>query len=202
MSPRALTDQEKDLQRQKILRSAKELVLLYGVKRVSVDDMIKAAGVGKATFYGYFAGKEELLMQLVREIYQGFIGQATKMISGSPPAELRQNVAAFLRSILNDREKIFFFRNHDELEHLIAAAPPSELLDFSQMEYLAFEGLITLAGLDLSKVRPEVVHNYIHAMYFSLSDGSMMPEHLDETIDVMMNGLLSYLFGSEVHHAE
>ena len=196
MPPRALTEQEKDLQQQRICKSAKELVLLYGVKKVSVDDIIRAAGVGKATFYGYFASKEALLLQLVWDIYQGFVGQTREMILGSTPDTLRQNVAAFLHSLIRDREKVFFFQNHQELSDLIAAAPPSELRDFSQMEYRAFEGLIALAGLDTAAVKPDVVHNYVHSMYFSASDGSMMPAHLEETIDAMMNGLLSYLFAA------
>ena len=154
MSPRALTDQEKEFQRQKILAKAKDLILNHGVKKVSVDDMIKAAGVGKATFYNHFAGKETLLMQLVWEIYQDFLTQAKRLIQDSSAEKLRQNVGAFLRSILHDREKVFFFINHRELEDLIASLKTEEIRDFNQLECQAFESLILLAGLDVDKVKP------------------------------------------------
>ncbi len=197
MCPRALTDQQKEMQKQKIFAKAQELVLQYGIKRVSVDDMIKAAGVGKATFYAYFANKEDLLMQLVWVIYQGILAQARQLIQDSPKDKLPQRIGEFLQSLVSDKEKAFFFSNHQELEQLLAIVQPSEIRDFSQMEYRAFESLITLAGLDVNRVKPDVVHNYIHAIYFSVSDGCMMPEHMDETITAMSNGLLRYLFGEE-----
>ena len=71
---------------------------------------------------------------------------------------------------------------------------PIEIQDFNQMEYYALKRLITLAGLDVRMVKPDVVHNYIHAMYFSISDSCMMQEHMEETITVMTTGLLNYLF--------
>lgn len=195
MSPRALTDQEKDLQKQRLFSKAQELVLTHGIKRVSVDDIIKAAGMGKAAFYSYFNSKEELLVQLVWEIYQGLLRQAAEMIQGCPRDQLPRAVGAFLQSLIRDADKVFFFRNHEELTQLLAIMRPAEIKDFNQMEYRAFESLIVLAGLDTAKVKPDVVHNYIHAMYFSVSDGCMMPEHIDETVAVMTDGLLYYLFG-------
>ncbi len=197
MSPRALTDQEKDLQKQKLFTKAQELVLAHGIKRVSVDDIVKAAGMGKAAFYSYFTSKEELLLQLVREIYQGLLAQAAQVIQSCPKERLPEAVGVFLQSLIRDVDKVFFFRNHEELTQLLAIMQPAEIEDFSAMEYHAFESLLMLAGLDTEKVKPDVVHNYIHAMYFSVSDGCMMREHMDETITAMTNGLLYYLFGTE-----
>ena len=197
MSPRARTDLEKDLQRQKIITKANELVVSYGLRRVSVDDVVKAAGMAKGSFYKHFTSKEDLLMQLVWNIYQSFIDQAKTIIEGSTAADMRQNVGGFIRSILSDPDKVFFFDNHDELESLIAALDSEELQDFNAMEQQAFAGLITLAGKDVQSVKPGVVHNYIHAMYFAVSNDAVTPDYVHETIDVMLKGLLDYMFGSE-----
>lgn len=198
MSPRALTDQEKELQRQKLMTKARELVLDFGVKKVSIDDIVKAAGMAKGSFYHHFSGKEELLMQLVWEIYRDFVSQAARIIESGPAGELRHNVGALIRSIIHDRDKVFFFNNHQDLEDLIAAMNRDEMRSFNQLEYEAFSALITSAGLDIQKVKPAVVHNYIHAMYFASSDGCMISEHLEETVDAMLKGLLDYIFGPKM----
>ena len=200
MSPRALTDHEKAYQRQKIMAKARELLLTHGIRKVSVDDIVKAATMAKGSFYNHFKCKEDLLTQLVWEIYQDFIDQAAAVIRASGTAELRGNVAAFIRAILSEPDKVFFFVNHQELEDLIGSWNSSELHDFSAMEQKAFAGLITLAGKDTATVKPGVVHNYIHTMYFAISDDAITQEYLQETVDAMLEGLLNYIFGTEVRH--
>ncbi len=197
MSPRALTEQEKDLQRQKLMEKARELVLAHGMRRVSVDDIVKAAGMAKGSFYHHFASKEDLLMQLVWGIYSGFLAQAEAAIAHSSKVGLRETVAGFIRALLHEPDKVFFFQNHDDLETLIATLDSRDLRDFNSLEQQGFARLIQLAGRDVTKVNPGVVHNYIHTMYFAVSDGTMVPEDLDETIDAMLAGLLDYIFGKE-----
>lgn len=202
MSPRALTEQEKEIQRQKLMIKGRELILALGVKKVSVDDIAKAAGMAKGSFYHYFASKEDLLMQLVWGIYQGFIMQAHQVIGSSTAPNMRHNVGGFIRSILHDADKVFFFINHNELEELLAVLNTGDVRGFNQLERGAFANLIELAGLNTQTVKPEVVHNYIHAMYFATSDDSMIPEYLDETIEAMLEGLLNYVFGKEGNHGK
>ena len=197
MPPRALTDNEKSHQRLKILAKARELLLVHGIRKVSVDDIVKAAGIAKGSFYNHFANKEDLLAQLVWKIYQGFIEQAKAVIEVSSAENIRENVAAFIYSILSEPDKVFFFVNHKELEDLIASWNNKELQDFSAMEQRAFAGLITLAGKDIRRVKPGVVHNYIHTMYFAISDDAITAEHLKETVEVMLGGLMNYIFGDE-----
>ena len=197
MSPRALTEHEKDYQRQKIMSKARELLLTYGIRKVSVDDIVKAVGMAKGSFYNHFNNKEHLLMQLVWDIYQGFVEQAKNVIASSHPEDMRMNVSTFIRSILNEPDKVFFFVNHEDLEDLIASMDNKEMQNFSAMEENAFAGLIMLAGKDVQTVKPGVVHNYIHTMYFAISNDAIMPEFLQETIDAMLDGLLIYIFGME-----
>ena len=197
MSPRALTDQEKGHQRQKLMAKARELLLIHGIRKVSVDDIVKSAGMAKGSFYNHFMNKEDLMMQLVWEIYREFVEQAKVVIEASSPEDMRDNVGGFIRAILNEPDKVFFFVNHDDLEFLIASRDKSELQNFSAMEQRAFAGLITLAGKNIQTVKPGVVHNYIHTMYFAISDDAITPGFLQETIDAMLEGLLNYIFGDK-----
>ena len=197
MSPRALTEQEKTFQRQRLMATAQELVLAHGIRGVSVDDIVRATRMAKGSFYSYFGSKEALMMQLVWDIYQGFVDQATALIRQSSPETLRYNMGVFIRAILSEPDKVFFFRNHQELGILLAGLKPQEKADFSALELEAFGGLIMLAGKNTAVVRPGVVHNYIHAMYFALNDGAMAPDCLAETLEAMLEGLLCYVFGPE-----
>jgi len=50
-----------------VLAAARPLFARYGFKKTSVDEILRAAGVSRATLYSYFAGKEEIFNEVVRE---------------------------------------------------------------------------------------------------------------------------------------
>lgn len=54
---------------QAILNGAKTLFWKYGVKRVSVEEISKEAGVSKMTFYRYFKNKNEVVSEIMLTIF-------------------------------------------------------------------------------------------------------------------------------------
>ena len=57
-------EREKTERRRAIVNCAKELILLNGVDRVSMEDIARKAELSKATVYLYFSGKEALLNEI------------------------------------------------------------------------------------------------------------------------------------------
>lgn len=53
-----------------ILDTAQPLFWKHGVKRVSVEEICKEAGVSKMTFYRNFKNKMELIEQIMKELFQ------------------------------------------------------------------------------------------------------------------------------------
>jgi len=197
MAPRALTEQERNAYKEKLLSTAEKLLLAKGIRGVSVDDITKAAGISKGSFYQHYASKESLLLDLVWHIYRGFVEQADLIIKESPSPELQTRVRAFLFSLVRNPSNGFFFANHDDLEYLLETADEREVNAFNDIEVEAFRNLIVVAGLDPDTVKPSVVHNYIHTLYFASVDDSLIERDRDETIAVMLDGLMAYLFRHE-----
>jgi len=53
-----------------VLTSAKTLFWKHGVKRVSVEEISKEAGVSKMTFYRNFKNKNEVIRQIMKELFE------------------------------------------------------------------------------------------------------------------------------------
>ena len=53
--------------KQKIYDAAKVLMDKHGYDAVSIDDIVREAGVARGSFYVYFLSKEDLLVYLVFE---------------------------------------------------------------------------------------------------------------------------------------
>jgi len=62
--PRAFTETEKETIRDKLMEAGRTCFLRYGLKRTTLDDLVKPAGIAKASFYLFFGSKEALFVEL------------------------------------------------------------------------------------------------------------------------------------------
>lgn len=51
----------------RIKQKAHELVMQYGIRSVSMDDIAGALGISKKTIYQYFADKDELVEAVIKD---------------------------------------------------------------------------------------------------------------------------------------
>jgi len=200
MSPRALTSEEREIQKKQFLETSKMLVIERGIRNVSVDDITKACRVAKGTFYNYYDNKESLFLEMVWQIYSQILTEAEALLKKTSPENIRQVTGGFLKSFLYDPQQVFFLSNHDELEHLLANTSGEQMDNFHDREVESFDRILRMLGRDTSRAKPAVVHNYIHAMYFASINHTIIAEAVMETIDVMVEGLLNYIFGEEDEH--
>jgi len=66
-------EREKAARRREILDSTKELIMLRGVERVSMEDIAQKAELSKATLYLHFRSKEAIFNDICEESAQGFL---------------------------------------------------------------------------------------------------------------------------------
>jgi len=193
MSPRALTEEEKCRICNRLLEKGKELVLFHGIKKVSVDEIAKAAGVAKGTFYQHFGSKEEYLLELIEANERQVFSRAEQMIHAG--GDLRTNLRSFLINLYNMPELAFLVKNFRDLSELFQSVPDSELQPAKQREADIIGRLLTVAGVGIQKVTPGVVHNYIHALFLMMCSDLMIEEDLQETFECIMDSLVNYIFG-------
>ncbi len=85
-------DEEK---RKQIIESAKELFYTYGLKKTTMEDVAKKAGVGKGTLYLYFQNKEDIMKTIALESFSREIEKLKTELSVLKKAEER--LRAFIR---------------------------------------------------------------------------------------------------------
>lgn len=87
--------------RARVLDAAQTLFAEHGVEAVSMDDVARAAGVGKGTLYRGFGDRAGLAMALLddraRELQEGVLGGPGPLGPGPPPVE---RLVAFVRHYL------------------------------------------------------------------------------------------------------
>ena len=84
--------------RQRILHAAAELLRQASSESVQVEDVVRRAGIGRATFYRYFASKDELIAACFAQAIDVLDDRlsATAASALDPPDELRRMVEALV----------------------------------------------------------------------------------------------------------
>ncbi|MFF3665810.1 TetR/AcrR family transcriptional regulator [Microtetraspora malaysiensis] len=80
----------------RILDSTRALVADHGVRKVTVSEITRAAGVGKGTVYLYWPTKEDLILGLFARELLRFLDEVIARITADPAAVLPRRLAPLL----------------------------------------------------------------------------------------------------------
>jgi AcrR family transcriptional regulator len=83
ITPDAATDGSE--KRGRILEAAQSLFLRYGIKRTSVDDVAREAGIAKGTVYLYFDSKAAIFAALAERLCAGTLSEAQAILDKTEP---------------------------------------------------------------------------------------------------------------------
>ena len=64
-----LRTQQKNYTRQRLLQVSRELFVKKGPQTTGIDDIARAAGTSRATVYTHFSGKQDIIRELLTEIW-------------------------------------------------------------------------------------------------------------------------------------
>ena len=78
--PRKKEPERIDINRERIIKVAKELFLKSGVENTKIDDVAKQAGMSKSTLYVYFKSKEEIVDYISLEAMKYLLEQFQKNV--------------------------------------------------------------------------------------------------------------------------
>ncbi len=97
---------------QAIIEVALKLFKKYGFFKTTLNDIARESGMGKATLYYYFTGKEDIFSRIVRRERNDFIKSLKKRINAV------QGVEDKLKLLATTRIKIF--RNYPNISMIIS----------------------------------------------------------------------------------
>lgn len=127
--PLPFTDQQKTRLRQKMRRAARELFATQGLKKTSLEDITRAVGIAKSTFYLFFESKEALFLDVLAQ--DGPAVEARLQAELSAAADARDGLARLLREVVRELETNALTRRlltqPDELQMLADYATPEQL---------------------------------------------------------------------------
>lgn len=200
--PKAFTDHEKEAIQAQLLEKGKALFESQGIRKTTVEELTRAVGISKGSFYMFFESKEELYMQILEqlenEIQTRILGFALH-----PDDDAQENVYQLLRSLVLTMEDFPILKNftRTDLDYLVRKLPPERVVqhaDNDQFFMQDFVRKIAQEGITVS-ASPEVVGNLVKGLFFlSLHREDYDKQAYEEMMDVLIYLVAGYITGE--HH--
>jgi AcrR family transcriptional regulator len=99
--------------RERLLKTGAQLFAERGLSNVSVEDLIDAAGISRATFYGFFGNKSELAVAVLIPVFDSGIAALSEKLPREPRAKAERLVDMYLELWKKHRDALLLLNMVD-----------------------------------------------------------------------------------------
>lgn len=93
-----VSQEHREQRRQQILEAARRCFIREGFHQTSMADIFAEARLSSGAVYGYFKSKDEIIVEIARQVIGGIAGLLTPIIEQEPPPPLDEVVRQGLRA--------------------------------------------------------------------------------------------------------
>ncbi|MCR5214407.1 MAG: TetR/AcrR family transcriptional regulator [Eubacterium sp.] len=190
--PQIFNEEGRERVRVMLLESGYDLIKRYGLKKTSISDIAKAAGIATGTFYNFFKTKEEFIYEIV--LYKR---SQSKEVLSTLTKDGKMNKEAFkeyLTNLYNSDNNIFQYLNENEIAQL-KARWPEDYWKNSNNDHTTIEHMLDI----LENHNPECDWKILGNMFKALAlighgKDQLYPDKYEETIDIFTDSIVDYVF--------
>lgn len=191
--PKCYSEQEREYIRTRLKEEAAKCLSSYGIRKTTVDEIVKRVNIPKGTFYLFYPSKELLLFEVLLEQHEQVEKQMMETIASINPEEynaetLTNIIVKFFK--MTEEMPILKLMNSKEIELLVRKLPYGVLEehfghDNSMVEKI-FSAFPTKKGIDT-----DAISAAFHAIYFAtLHKEEIGKEHYDEALYMLVKGVV------------
>ncbi len=192
--PKSYSEQEKEYIRKRLKEEAAKCLAKYGVRRTTVDEIVKRANIPKGTFYLFYKSKELLLFDVIQEQQENVNRELYQSISGIADTEFSaEKLTDVIFGFFKMTEKMLILKMLDVNEvELLARKLPREIVEeHFQDDTDTIEKIFALLPVK-KEVDIKVVSAAFHAVYFAtLHKAEIGEEEYDEALRILIYGIVT-----------
>lgn len=195
----AFTDNEKVLIREKLHRVAQECLQQYGIKKTTVDQIVREVGISKGSFYNFYPGKEILFFVVLEEYQKSLIERLSKELEVAPRIDSDIFSAAIFKLYRSLKESfvITIIKNR-ELDYLMRKLPPELIADHHSLDELLLEQVFSYLRPP-KNISTDVIAAALRALFMILIHAEEVgEEYMDQVLQLLTQGLAQQIISGDV----
>ena len=192
--PKSYSEQEREYIRKRLKEEAAKCLAKYGVRRTTVDEIVKRVNIPKGTFYLFYKSKELLLFEVIqeqqenvnRELYQAISDMTDREFSAE---KLTDVIFEFYK--MTEKMPILKLLDIGEVELLARKLPREIVEEHFQDDTDTIEKMFMLLPVK-KEADIKVISAAFHAIYFAtLHKAEIGEEQYDEALRALIYGIVT-----------
>lgn len=194
--PKCYTDQEKEYIKRRLKEEAGKCLIQYGIRRTTVDDIVKRVQIPKGTFYLFYQSKELLLYDVILEEHDRIEEELVQAVSQMQDNEfdteqLIQVIYDFFKK--SSVSPVLKILNSNEIELLARKLPAGVLEKHIEHDNDLIEDVLTKLTLN-TDMDKNVLGAAFRAVYFiTLHRDSIGEDCFEKSLYLLIKGLVLQL---------
>jgi AcrR family transcriptional regulator len=194
--PKTFSDNERAHIRKRLIEEAKQCLVQYGIRKTTVDELVKRVNIPKGTFYLFYDSKELLFFDvfciLHDEIQEKLIADIKAITDKITPEKLTDIILDLYKAL----EDSFLLRlaTNGELELLFRKLPPETTKIHTDKDDFRVEQLVSIVpGMKTEKIA--VYSAAIRGIFVSMLHRKEIGEEVfDDALKIMIYGVVVQMF--------
>ena len=192
--PKSYSDQEREYIRNRLKEEAAKCLARYGVRRTTVDEIVKRVKIPKGTFYLFYKSKELLLFEVIQEQQENInreLYQAISDIADRPFSAEKLTDVIFEFYKMTEEIQVLKLLDAGEVELLVRKLPQEIVEEHLQGDTDTIEKMLALLPVR-READIKVISAAFHAIYFAtLHKAEIGEEQYDEALRALIYGIVT-----------
>lgn len=191
---KAFSKQETDVILKHLRAAARKCAVSQGMRKVTVEELAKAAGISKGAFYKFYSSKEMLFLELLEDLHSEIYESCAEILTRNreKPDNQRTAEAVLAACRLMEQSGMMDFLEQD-VPFLLRRIPAEVLEEHYHGDEVHIKGLLERAGLH-PEGGMELAAATVRGLFLTVSHRDNIGQRYPLVLETLVYGACSRLF--------
>jgi AcrR family transcriptional regulator len=184
-------EMEKEKIRHNLMTEGERLFATFGLKKVTIDDLIEAGSIAKATFYTFYDCKEELYLEIVQDLQKKVFEELETLLynhADRPNKERVRQVFELMERLMR-RHPILSAVTPATIELLLRKVSKERILAYTKQKVDAAQALLDHGiRFTCSVQTASVIFQALYRCFLHMQGGTQAEQAM--AIGLMLDGVI------------
>lgn len=189
--PKSFSESERAYIRERLISEAEKCLAQYGIRKTTVDELVRRAGIPKGTFYLFYESKERLIFDVILRFNDRIQQELLEAVSALPDAPDADALTEMIFALYKSLENTFLPRLmlDGEMEFFMRTLPPELSKLHAEHDADKVRALICMLP-GIGTERAELYSAALRSVFLTLMyKDEIGGELFDETLRMLIRGV-------------
>ena len=197
--PRAFSEIEKERIKKNLIEEGTDFFGRYGLKKTNIEELTRAAGIAKGSFYIFYDSKEELYWEILERFEKEFRDTAVRELLAAPesPQAILKKLIKYQLDIMENNPILKILFDREEFNLLTRKIPEAKLTEHTENDIGLMSRILLKwrnAGLliekDLRIISGLIKATFLLSLHKDIIGPDIYPAVIELLADLVSEGLI------------